>query len=167
MAGALIVTGEIGPADFAWVDGLRQRHYPSERNHVPAHITVFHALPPSAETELRARLAIIVRRASPKVMIAGLLDLGGGLALRLVSDDLDHIRDDLALDLHGLLGAQDHAGWRPHITIQNKVTPKISRALKATLQTVIEPKPIAISGLGLYRYCNGPWERIAVYPFRN
>ena len=66
MAGALIVTGEIGPADFAWVDGLRQRHYPSERNHVPAHITVFHALPPSAETELRARLATLFEELRPK-----------------------------------------------------------------------------------------------------
>ena len=54
MAGALIITAEIGKADLAWLDKLRQAHYPAERNHLPAHLTMFHALPPSAEREARA-----------------------------------------------------------------------------------------------------------------
>lgn len=55
MSGALIVTAEIGAADFAWLEGLRRKHYPPDRNHVPAHLTIFHALPPSAEVEVRNR----------------------------------------------------------------------------------------------------------------
>jgi len=99
-------------------------------------------------------------------MIDGLMDLGGGVAFRVVSPDLDGIRDQLADGLHGLLGAQDSGGWRPHVTIQNKVAPKVARALMASLERQFVQRPLAIGGLGLHRYLGGPWETIAVYPFR-
>ena len=94
------------------------------------------------------------------------MDLGGGVAFRIVSPDLDRLREDLAHGLHGLLGAQDSGGWRPHVTIQNKVAPKVARALIASLERGFVPRPLAISGLGLHRYLGGPWETLAVYPFR-
>jgi hypothetical protein len=166
MAGALIVTAEIAQRDFSWIEGLRRAHYPPERNQAPAHLTMFHTLPPSSETELRARLARIVRQPPPLGTIASLMDLGGGVAFRVVSPELDRVRDELADELHGLLGAQDSGGWRPHITIQNKVAPKVARALKESLERSFHARPLAISGLGLHRYLDGPWERIAVYPFR-
>jgi hypothetical protein len=166
MAGALIVTVELARADFSWIEGLRRAHYPPERNLVPAHLTMFHALPPSVEGELRGRLGQIVRRTPPAATIAGMLDLGGGVAFRIVSPDLDGIRNELAGDLRGLLGAQDSGGWRPHITIQNKVPPKVARALKQSLEPGFAPRPIGIAGLGLQRYLGGPWDRIATYSFR-
>ena len=94
------------------------------------------------------------------------MDLGGGAAFRVVSPDLDRIREELAEDLHGLLGAQDSGGWRPHITIQNKVAPKVARALIADLQVSYQPRPLAISGLGLHRYLGGPWENLGKWSFR-
>jgi len=166
MAGALIVTAELGQGDFSWIEGLRRANYPPERNHVPAHLTMFHALPPSSETELRARLSRIVCRPPPSTTIAGLMDLGGGVAFRIVSPGLDEIRDELGEHLHGLLGAQDSGGWRPHITIQNKVPAKHARALIERLEAQFRPRSLAISGLGVHRYLDGPWERIATYPFR-
>lgn len=166
MAGALIVTAELGSADLAWLDRLRRAHYPAERNRVPAHLTMFYALPPSAEGELRSRLACLATGAPPLASIEGLMDLGGGAAFRVVSRDLDVIRDELSVDLSGLLGAQDSGGWRPHVTIQNKVARKIARALIADLEREFRPRPLAIRGLGLHRYVEGPWETLAVYPFR-
>jgi hypothetical protein len=166
MAGALIVTAEIGAADLAWLDRLRRSHYPPGRNQLPAHLTIFHALPPSAEGELSSRLARLSSAAPPRATIDGLMDLGGGTAFRIVSPDLDAIRDGLSHDLGGLFGAQDSGGWRPHVTIQNKVAPKVSRALIAQLEREFRPCPLAISGLGLHRYLGGPWERLAVYAFR-
>ena len=166
MAGALIVTAELGPGDFSWIEGLRRAHYPPERNHVPAHLTMLHALPPSAESELRARLARLVRQPRPAATIAGLMDLGGGIAFRVVSPELDRIREELAEELHGLLEARDSVGWRPHVTIQNKVAPKIARALKDSLERSLAPRPLAISGLAVHRYLDGPWEKLAAYPFR-
>jgi 2'-5' RNA ligase superfamily len=166
MAGALIVTAQIAADDFSWVEGLRRAHYPPERNRTPAHLTIFHALPPSAESELRARVARLVARAPPHANIEGLMDLGGGVALRVVSPELDRLRDELADALHGLLSAQDSGGWRPHITIQNKVAPKIARALKDKLEQSLRGRPLAIAGIAIHRYMDGPWEPVAAYPFR-
>ncbi len=166
MAGALIVAAELGQGDLAWLDQLRRAHYPPDRNQLPAHLTVFYALPPSAEGEIRSRLAEITKAAPPRASIEGLVDLGGGVAFRVVSSDLDRIRAELARDLHGLLGAQDAGGWRPHVTIQNKVPPKVSRALIERLERHFSPGKLSIRGLGLHRYLGGPWEKVAVYPFR-
>ena len=166
MSGALIVTAELGGEDFAWLDGLRRRHYPPERNQVPAHLTLFRALAPSAEREVRDRLAEFAAGSAPAAGIAGVMDLGGGVAFRVVSDGLDGLRAGLADDLHGLLGAQDAGGWRPHVTIQNKVAPKVARDLVRSLEQEFEPRRLRIAGLGLHRYLGGPWETIGVYKFR-
>jgi hypothetical protein len=166
MAGALIVTVELGADSFALLEGLRRRHYPAERNRVPVHLTMFHALPPSAETEVRSRLAQVVRMSAPKASIEGLIDLGGGVALRVVSPELDRLREELADGLHGMLDWQDRSGWRPHVTIQNKVAPKIARALIASLERDFRARPLVVRGLALHRYHDGPWETLASYSFR-
>jgi hypothetical protein len=166
MAGALIITAEIGATDLAWLDRLRRTYYPPERNRLPAHLTIFHALPPSAEREARLALSRLASEPPPRASVEGLMDLGGGVAFRVVSPDLDSLRDHLAEDFHGLLSAQDGGGWRPHVTVQNKVAPKQARALITKLERDLRPQPLAISGLGLHRYLDGPWERLAVYPFR-
>jgi hypothetical protein len=166
VSGALIVTAELGAEDFAWLDGLRRRHFPPERNQVPAHLTLFHALPPSAEHEVRARLAELTADGAPSAFVMGVMNLGGGAGYRVVSDDLDAIRGALAHDLHGLLGAQDSGGWRPHVTIQNKVAPKVARALCESLEANFTERRLRIAGLGLHRYLGGPWETLRLYPFR-
>lgn len=166
MAGALIVTAEIAPRDLAWLDQLRRTSYPAERNRLPAHLTMFHALPPSSEGEVRRALARCASERPPQASIEGLMDLGGGVAFRIASTDLDRLRRELATDFHGLLSAQDAGGWRPHVTIQNKVAPKEARALVARLTAEFRPRPLAVSGLGLHRYLGGPWEQLAVYNFR-
>jgi hypothetical protein len=166
MAGALIVTAELGAEDFAWLDGLRRRHYPLERNRVPAHLTLFHALPPSAEREVRGRLTDVAAGPAPAARIAGLIDLGGGVAFRVVSDELDALRGALAHDLHGLLSAQDASGWRPHVTIQNKVNAKAAKDVRRSLERDFEPRALRITGLGLHRYLGGPWEMLGLYKFR-
>lgn len=166
MAGALIVTAEIGANDLAWLDRLRRAHYPPERNRVPAHLTIFHALPPSAEREVRSSLSRTVSAEPPQASIEGLMNLGGGVAYRVVSPQLDGIRSRLADDFHGLLSAQDSGGWRPHVTIQNKVSAKEARALMIEIEQGFCPQPLEIRGLGLHRYIDGPWERLVTYAFR-
>ena len=164
--GALIVTADFAADDFAWLEGLRRAHYPLELNRVPVHLTMFRALPPSASEEAKRQLALQAANPAPRAMIAGLMDLGGGVAFRVTSDDLDAIRDELAEHFHGLLGAQDAGGWRPHITIQNKVRNKQARALLAELERQFHPRPLRIAGLSMHRYLGGPWETVATYRFR-
>ena len=166
MAGALIIAAEIAPRDFAWLDRLRRTYYPADRNKLPAHLTMFHSLPPSAEGEARRTIARLASAPPPRAAIEGVIDLGSGVAFRVVSPELDFLRRELAKDFHGLLGAQDSGGWRAHVTVQNKVSRKESFALLMKLERDFRPRPLAIGGLGLHRYSGGPWERIAVYSFR-
>ena len=166
MAGALIVTGELAHSDFAWLNDLRRRHYPAERNQLPAHLTMFHAIPPSTETELRQILRVMGEHAPPRAWVAGIINLGGGAAVRIASDELEQIRDEIAYRLHGLLTAQDAAGWSAHVTIQNKVPPREAKGLVQALGNQFDQRPVRISGLGLHRYLGGPWETLRTFPFR-
>jgi hypothetical protein len=162
----IVVTALFGPGDDGWLQEMRRAHYPPERNRVPAHLTLFHQIPPSAESELFRRIALYAAAPPPRATILGVMDLGAGTALRVESEELEDIRFDLAEGLHGLLSVQDRAPWRPHITIQNKVEPKDARALQQRLRATFEPRPLAIRALAAWRYMDGPWEKIRDWPFR-
>jgi hypothetical protein len=155
-----------GDGDNGWLQELRRAHYPPERNRVPAHLTLFHHLPPSIEAELKDRLAVYAASSPPPAAIAGVIDLGGGTALRVESEALEDIRYDLALAFRGLLVPQDSAPWRPHVTIQNKVEPREARQLQERLRATFQPRPLAIKGLAVWRYLDGPWEVVRDYRFR-
>ncbi len=133
---------------------------------MPAHLTLFRSLPPSAENEVRRSLARAAQAKAPDAQIVGAMDLDSGVALRVASPDLAKIRADLAAEFHGLLSAQDQGAWTAHITIQNKVEPSVSRALLREMRGVIEPRPLRVPGLQLVRYVDGDWESLASWTFR-
>jgi hypothetical protein len=164
--GAIIVTATFGDGDNGWLQELRRAHYPPERNRVPAHLTLFRQLPPSIEAELATRLARVAAARPPFASITGVMDLGEGTALRVESEELTRIRDELAEIFHGLLTPQDQAAWRPHVTIQNKVARPDARALQRQLRATIQPRPLAIRALAAWRYRDGPWEPIRDWRFR-
>ena len=166
-AAPLIVTAEL-PADLqAWAEHLRRRHCPAERNRVAAHVTLFRALPPSCEEELREALAAIAREHSPlPARFDGILPLGRGTALRLASPAMLALRADLAERLHGLLTPQDRAEPRLHVTVQNKVSEREARALQAELAGGLRPRDFRFTGLALHRYRDGPREFVKRWSFR-
>ncbi len=167
MAGPLIVTALLGPADQAWFDRLRTAHFPPERNQLAAHLTLFHAIQPMLEQELRQRLAAMAAELPPpRADVVGLINLGGGVAYRIASDDLDEIRGDLADAFRGALTQQDSRGWHPHITVQNKVTAAEARTLREQLDRDFTPRPLGLSGLAYDHYAGGPWLPGRRYPFR-
>lgn len=166
MTAPILVTATFAPGDDGWLQQLRRTHYPPERNRVPAHLTLFRQLPPSVERELSDRLAAATATAPPRATVAGIADLGEGTALRVESEDLEAIREELALAFHGLLTPQDKAAWRAHITIQNKVEPREARRLQQMLRAGFEPRPLAIRALASWRYLGGPWEPLKTHPFR-
>jgi hypothetical protein len=162
----IVVTALFGDGDNGWLQELRRAHYPAERNRVPAHLTLFRQLPPSAEGELHRRLGRYAASPAPPAEIAGVMDLGGGTALRVESEALEDIRLDLALSLHGLLTPQDSAPSSPHVTVQNKVEPREARRLQQQLRAGFDRRPLAIRGLATWRYLGGPWEPIRSFSFR-
>lgn len=164
--GAIIVTATFGDGDNGWLQELRRAHYPPERNRVPAHLTLFRQLPPSIESELATRLARFAASPPPVASVAGVMDLGEGTALRVESDELMRIREELTEIFHGLLTPQDQAAWRPHVTIQNKVARREARALQKQLRATLKPRPLAIRAFAAWRYRDGSWEPIRTWPFR-
>ncbi len=167
MAGPLIVTAALGASDQALFDRLRTAHFPPERNQLAAHLTMFHAIPHVLEAELRHRLAALAAElAPPRATVSGLMNLGGGVAHRIASDDLDMLRAELADAFRGHLTQQDSHGWRPHITVQNKVTSAVAVATLADLERGFSSRPLAITGLAYHHYEGGPWRLGRIYAFR-
>jgi 2'-5' RNA ligase superfamily len=162
----IIVTAQMGKADQAWADDLRKAHYPPERNHLSAHITLFHHLPPTQLPEINARLAAMARdNDPPPAMLNGVMSLGRGVAYRVDCPQLLAMRDELAEGFHGLLIPQDQARPRLHITVQNKVEPPVAKALLAQLSASFIPRPLAITGFAAHYYRSGPWEAIQCWSF--
>jgi len=166
-AAPLIVTAEL-PGDIkAWAEGLRQAHYPAERNQVEAHVTLFHALPPSCEDELRDALAAVAREHAPiPARLQGVMSLGTSTALRVESPGMTGLRRDLAARFQGLLTVQDAHEPRLHITIQNKVPANEARTLQTALGRTFSPRDFRFAGLALHRYRDGPWESLRRWSFR-
>jgi len=165
--GPLIVTAEL-PGDIdAWANRLRRAHYPVERNQVSAHVTLFHALPPSCEAELRDALAVAASDHRPlPARLEGAMALGGGTALKIASPAMLALRAELAERFRGLLSPQDQPEPRLHVTVQNKVSETAARALRAELARTFVPRDFRFSGLALHRYRGGPWEPVKRWSFR-
>lgn len=162
----IIVTAVFGREDFAHLDTLRTRHFPPERNMVPAHLTLFHHLPPSIGDELKSRLKAETRGAqTPRARLSRVMSLGQGVAFGVESPELTEIRERLADAFTGLLMPQDRQPWRPHITIQNKVASSEAKALLDALSADFEPQPLKIAGLASWYYRGGPWEALSAHTF--
>ncbi len=167
MAYPIIVTAALPPAIFGPADTLRRAHFPPERNVLSAHLTLFHALPPSIEGELRALIAdLAAHHAPPRARLAGIVSLGRGTAIAVESDALMELREIIADRFDGCLTAQDQNRPRFHITIQNKVSPHDARALQAQLTPDFQPKDFAIPALEAHYYRGGPWEEAGRWPLR-
>lgn len=167
MGRPFIVTAALPPEIQGWADALRREHYPQERNHLHAHVTMFHSFAPSLYDELKDFLPIVTREfAAPEAYITGIMDLGKGTAIALQSEPLLTLRGLIAEHFHGSLTAQDLYEPRPHITIQNKVTKSEARALQASLAPTIEHRRFSFPALELHLYQDGPWEHIKTCTFR-
>ena len=162
----IIVTALFGRQDQAWFDALRREHFPAERNQLDAHLTLFHHLPPSAADELKHRLMQETRGVrAPQARVGGLMSLGRGVAYRIEAPALTAIRARLAEAFAGLLMPQDAGGWRPHVTVQNKVSPAIAKLLLAQLSRDFRARDVEIAGLGAWWYRGGPWEPLSRHMF--
>lgn len=162
----LIITAALDEGAFAWFEDLRQSHFPRHRNQVPAHLTLFHALPGVHEHTVTQTLKAACQSRRPLHLdVRGPWSLGRGVAYRLASPGLEQIRADLAEGFSPWLTRQDQAPFRPHITIQNKAEPDEARLLLERLQMEFEPFQIFAEGLLLWRYLGGPWALVERFDF--
>ena len=162
----IIVSALFGRADQSWLDGMRREHFPAERNQLAAHLTLFHHLPPSSADELKHRLIGETRGVrAPLARAGGFMSLGRGVAVRIESPELTAVRARLAEAFSGLLTPQDAGGWRPHVTVQNKVQPSVAKLLLDQLSRDFRPREVEIAGLAAWWYRGGPWELLSRHMF--
>ena len=162
MAPTFILTAELDPASFAWLDGLRRDHFPPERNQLPAHLTLFHRLS-LAQT---ARLSgLPIPAGAVPILCDGLLLLGFGVAIRITSPGLIQLRATAREIMSGEFSRQDSQTWRPHVTVQNKATADSAQRLHRDLASGFAVRAGAVTGLLVWGYLGGPWKLVERVPF--
>jgi 2'-5' RNA ligase len=165
-ADPLVLTLDLDDRLFAGLDALRQAHFPPDRNLVPAHLTLFHALPGDHLPEVNGDLADECRGRPPvPLTLPGVRSLGRGVAVAVESPELVAVRGRLARRWARWLTPQDRNGFRPHVTVQNKVTPAAAAALLADLSATWVPVSGVGRGVRVWRYAGGPWAPLARVPF--
>lgn len=155
----LIVTVKIDDDSFEYFNNLRQKHFPAERNFLPAHITLFHQLPGERLEEIEDFLKVIASRQYEFPLIfPSVRFLGRGTAIEIESSELNSLRIKLANQWSDCLTEQDKQKFAPHITIQNKAEPDAARILFEEITEKWESRRGTARGLQLWHYRNGPWQ---------
>lgn len=165
-AAPLILTLALDTDSQAYFDALRRQHFPPKINYLAAHVTLFHHLPGVEEAPIEAQLAAICQAQGPlPVQVTGLRSLGRGVAFTLENAELRALHRRLQTAFAAHLAPQDRQPLRPHVTVQNKVEPAAARQLLADLQADFAPFGAIGTGLRLWAYRGGPWQRRAALPF--
>ncbi|MGI4874045.1 MAG: 2'-5' RNA ligase family protein [Janthinobacterium lividum] len=156
----LILTLTLDPASQAFFDDLRRQHFPPKINYLSAHLTLFHALPGTEETAIAAYLMAVAASTPESLPLAvtGVKFMGRGVMYTLENAELRALHRQLQQHWQAWLSPQDGQGLRPHITVQNKVTPEVGRQLHETLAAGFQPFEAQGTGLALWAYQGGPWE---------
>lgn len=162
----LILTVKLEQSAFEFFDRLRKQYFPPERNFIPAHITLFHALPGARAHFVRETLTEICGETVVfPLNFKKPLFLGKGTAIEIESQPLAALRRRLAEVFADDLTRQDQQTLRPHITVQNKVAPDTARNLYDQFLAEWQPFSADAEGLLLWEYQGGPWRLIAELAF--
>jgi len=163
----LVLTLKLDGASFDRLNQLRQEYFPRHRNFLPAHVTLFHALPGEQETSIRDGLrdSCAYLHVFPLVFPT-LRFLGKGFAAEIEAPELIRLQNRLAAGWYSWLTLQDRQKYKPHVTLQNKVAPDIARSQYEQAAKAWQPLSGAGEGLLLWYYRGGPWELVETFDFQ-
>jgi hypothetical protein len=162
----LVFTATLDPASLAYFDARRRALFPPERNHLAAHLTLFHALPcPRLDGIARLCAELAAAHAAIPFELTEVVSLGRGAAYRIRCPELMGLRARIAAAFAGELTAQDAGKRELHVTVQNKVAPAVARATVERLRAEFTPFAGEITGLALHEYAGGPWRPLASFAF--
>jgi len=126
---------------------------------VPAHLTLFQQLPGGRGREIKALLSSLSAVTKPLALsVREVKAIGQGVAYFLDAPALMALHKTLADEWEPWLSDQDRAPYWPHVTVQNKVAPKVANALARQLAGQFQPFQVTGVGLNLWRYLGGPWK---------
>ncbi|WVF71081.1 hypothetical protein IAT40_005878 [Kwoniella sp. CBS 6097] len=186
----LILTLTLDKSSHKFLTDLRSKYFPSSRNFLSAHVTLFHAIPVHRFGELEERLNHICREQQGwDVYIGEPVKMGNrGVMVNLRERPLNttpRIHQQLLTMLKkGVKEDQDRLTnqdlqplKRPHVTILNKATSedqvdtclgevtKLFEDMKRAGQTVGQYQGRAV-GFELWEYLGGPWKPVKAYAFK-
>ena len=163
----LILTAKLDDEAQKFFNNKREKHFPSERNYLDAHLTLFHHLPPEDIVSIQNTLWDISKNTPTlKATAATIMFMGFGSAYQIKCDALMDIRNTLAEHWSHWLTKQDQQKFNPHVTFQNKVKADKAKALYKNMSESFEAFDFQIMGLSLWYYDNGPWDHIKDYAFK-
>jgi 2'-5' RNA ligase len=159
-----VVTLTMDEVSFTRLDLLRRRYFPRDINFIPAHLTLFHALTDEQVSRLPSACPSPAGQSIPLQFVRPTL-IGRGVAIAIARGELSdlHVRMIEALG-HGLT-RQDRRPFRPHVTIQDKVTREAARATFSEVANGFSPWAGAGIGLDVWRYLGGQWAPRLHLPF--
>ena len=162
----LILTLTLDPDAQQFFNQLREAHFPPERNYLAAHLTLFHHLPGEQRAAIEGELSRRAAALGPLTLaVTGVQFLGRGVAYSLESPAVAELHRELQQQWQPWLTPQDQQRRRPHVTIQNKVDPKVARALHEELSASFQPFEATGRALHLWAYRGGPWESMRQFVF--
>lgn len=161
----IIITAQFDAITADLFERHRQTFFPPDLNRTPAHLTLFHALPGAELPAILNTLANESRRAPIRARVSHLMPLGRGVAYAISSEALVALRTGLAAAFAPWLTGQDRQRFRPHVTVQNKISPAKARDTLELLSRSFSPFDATVEGLQLWHYRGGPWSPIAAVAF--
>jgi 2'-5' RNA ligase len=164
MAVPLILTLQMEEDAFSFFNALRKIYFPAERNFIDAHLTLFHLLP--HEQQLIDTVYQICQQQSPFLLRATEpVSIGRGVAYKIECPALVQLHKHLQGQWKDFLSPQDKQGFRPHVTVQNKVGPEEAGQLLQFLKENFGPFEFRGTALQLWEYHGGPWKHLQSFSF--
>ncbi|MEJ7710827.1 MAG: 2'-5' RNA ligase family protein [Pyrinomonadaceae bacterium] len=162
-----VLTLKLDAHSFEALNALRQRYFPVHKNFLPAHVTLFHALPGDQDEAVRQTLRTVCSETTAFALsFPKLRFLGKGVAVEIECPELIALRRQLSTSWANWLSQQDRQSLRPHRYNQNKASPEEAQQLYEQLIGSWKLRPGRGEGLLLWRYLGGPWEMAAEIPFQ-
>ncbi|KAI9633225.1 uncharacterized protein MKK02DRAFT_39204 [Dioszegia hungarica] len=189
--GPLVLTLTLDAQTHTLLTSLRTKYFPSSRNHLAAHLTLFHAIPPRRVPALEAQLQTFCQRPGFDVSVGHPKQMGS----RGVMVAIESVKPKNAIEgihkalLAGMRREQDadkeikqgEEGDKerltnqdlmklahPHVTVLNKAESEeeVNNCLEEVERVFRESKKGRAVGFELWEYMGGPWKPFKQYTFK-
>lgn len=161
-----IVTLGMDAASQEWFEQQRQEFFPPALNRIPAHLSLFHALPGDGSIRHVLHNASAAEKPFP-MRVEGVRSMGRGVLYLLEAPPLMRLHRGLVEHFKTYLTPQDKQPLKPHVVVQNKVEPAEAKALLMKLQAGFVARQVQATGLDWWEYQGGPWRLIERFSFHN
>lgn len=161
----LIVTLLLDEVSSGFFNDKRKKYFPSQRNYLPAHLTLFHHLPSNEPTLTEDLEAWSSEQSLLPLQVSEVKSIGKGVAYKIDCPDLLLLHKQMQTRWSRWLNPQDKQGLWPHVTVQNKVSATEAKQTLQILQESFQPFTATGTGFGLWAYKGGPWQFLQRFPF--